>query len=792
MIPILYEANETEFKTMGIGVMRDAESCIVVEERNGVYELELTYPANGEMLPEIQARRIIYAIPSPYRDAQPFRIYKTGKPFRGSVTAYARHISYDLSGNPVTPFQAASAAEAMEGVRAHLSLEMPFTFWTDKQTRAQLKLDTPTAARSVLGGIRGSVLDTYGGEYEWDGYTVRLWNERGNESGVTIRYGKNLTGLEQEADIGNTVTGIYPYWYDEEDGLVTCSPPILYAEGRSYEKVIPVDLSDKFKEQPTKEQLKKEAERYMEENGIGEPKISTEVSFINLEQMSGYEDLILLEKCDLCDRVTISYEALGIDVTAKIVKIQTNVLTERYESIETGNIRANVAQTIAAQEKEIREIPTKSALQKAVKNATNWITNGGGYMMAIQDENENWKEIVSLDKPDLEKAVHVWRWNNGGFGHSPNGYNGPYRTAITQDGQIVADFITTGTLNADLIKAGILKGITIQSQNGKSELEVSGANAKYRYNEKEFGATGPYGTPGKKPEEITIADMTLGISADEKSNGVAIYAKKSDGSGLFYPIARFKCEENNAEKAYSSFYGKQFFYGEEYINGSSQFNGTVKLNGKVDINNYVDLTYAMRWYQTDGKFCGKLGISGVNGDVILAGASGRNKAALGYTDGEMAGVGGIVEASTAWSDYHARVNGGLRITGDMAATGTKNRIVDVGDKKILMNAYETADCFFGDSGSGILNTDGKIRINLDETFRKTIEGDYSIFAYGYEGPVTVEEKDEVGFILAGQPGSRVDYEIRAKQKGYADCRMEEFKEEEEDHDDHDAVTDRPE
>lgn len=786
MIPILYEANETEFKTMGIGVMRDAESCIVTEERNGVYELELTYPVNGEMLPEIQARRIIYAIPSPYRDAQPFRIYKTEKPFRGSVTVYARHISYDLSGNPVTPFQAASAAEAMEGIRAHLSLAMPFIFWTDKQTRAQLKLDTPTAARSVLGGIRGSVLDTYGGEYEWDGYTVRLWNERGNESGVTIRYGKNLTGLEQEADIGNTVTGIYPYWYDEEDGLVTCSPPILYTEGRTYEKVIPVDLSDKFEDPPTKDQLKKEAERYMEENGIGEPKISTEVSFINLEQMSGYEDLVLLEKCDLCDRVTITYEALGVDVTAKIVKIRTNVLTERYESIEAGTMRANVAQTIVAQEKEIREIPTKSALQKAVENATNWITNGGGYMMAIQDENGNWKEIVSLDSPDLGKAKHVWRWNNGGFGHSPSGYNGPYRTAITQDGKIVADFITTGilnadliqagTINADLIKAGILSGIIMRSITEKSMLEINGARMNFSFNGQKYGYVGTYGPTEKDASEWALEDMKIGIGADERSGGIGIYSNDADSDKLGYPIAHFTCEDKDSRKTISRFYGKQVMTGERSFYGTSDFEGRTNMKAPMLIR------------KADGSLCGKLWISGNNGDVMLAGLSGKNKAALGYTDDESAGIGGIVEASTAWSDYWARIQGGLRITGNMAATGTKNRIVDVGDRKILMNAYETADCLFGDLGSGILDTDGEIRIDLDKTFRKTIEGDYSIFAYGYAGPVTIREKDEDGFVLAGKPGSRVDYEIRAKQKGYADCRMEEFKEEE-DHADHNTVTD---
>lgn len=183
-------------------------------------------------------------------------------------------------------------------------------------------------------------------------------------------------------------------------------------------------------------------------------------------------------------------------------------------------------------------------------------------------------------------------------------------------------------------------------------------------------------------------------------------------------------------------------------------------------------------YNAAGTFRGRLALTGDNGDVILAGLSGKNKAALGYAESETGGVGGIVEASTAWEDYKARVQGGLRITGDLAASGTKNRIVDVGDRKILMNAYETADCLFGDSGSGLFDFKGELVVKLDETFRKTIEGDYNVFAYGYAGIVTVKEKHETEFILSGQPGTRVDYEIRAKQKGYGDVRMKEFKEEE--------------
>lgn len=765
MIPILYEANETEFKAMGLGPMADAKSCIVTEERNGVYELEMSYPLSGKLFHEILARRIIYAIPSPYRSAQPFRIYKITKALQGFVTVYARHLSYDLSGVPVTPFAAVSAADAMGKLQAHMAINAPFLFWTDKTTSAAMRINTPTAARSALGGIQGSVLDIYGGEYEWDVYTVKLWNKRGHDSGVAIRYGKNLTGLEQETDIGNTATGIYPFWYDNEKGLVTCTPPILYAEGKQYERVAPVDLSDKFEEMPSKEQLKAEAERYMKESGIGEPKISTEVSFINLEQMSGYENLALLEKCDLCDRVTIAYEPLGVDVEAKVVRIKTNVLEERYLTIDVGNMRANVAQTIAAQEKEIKEIPMKSDIQKAIENATSWITSGGGYMVAILDPNGNWKELVSLDNADIEKAKHVWRWNNGGFGHSSSGYNGPYTTAITQDGKIVADFITTGILSADLIKAGILNGIIIQSFRSGNEYgtKINGGKIDEIALGKKIGTISPYANWDASPD---LKGIYLGIGVSEKSGGLRIYATDEDMNNG-YVIAEFSCDESDRTKQKVTFYRKQDLYGERNFYGATSLYGTTNLYGQIKIRE-----------SSKGEFLGSVvKTGGQHKDVYLCGNGTKNKVAMGYQNEEDGEIYSVVEASGVWGDYHARIQGGLRITGDMAATGTKNRIVDIGDKKILMNAYETADCLFGDSGSGIFNSEGELSVELDGTFRKTIEGDYSILAYGYAGVVTVKEKNESEFLLIGQPGSRVDYEIRAKQKGYADCRMKEFKDE---------------
>ena len=463
----LYEANETEFNHNGFGVLSDAADAEVTEERNGAFELTMQYPSGGWLFSELKNRRIIYCPAYPGGTPQPFRIYRITKPMGGLVTVYAEHISYDLSGVMLSRFSAGSAAEAFAKLPQYAVGNNPFTFFTDKSTQAVFQVTVPASIRSKLGGSEGSLLDVYGGEYVFDGFTVKLLNERGQNRGVSIRYGKNLTDLTQEENIQSVYTGVYPYWAKEED-YFELPEKTVNAEGDfGFTRLMPLDLSSEFEEKPSAEQLRAKAQEYMKVNKIGVPKVSLTVSFFPLEQSEEYKDLALLETVYLCDTVNVEFSALGVSATAKVVKTVYDVLRKRYRSIELGDAKSNIADTIVKQEQEIQKKPSYSALEDAIKNATNWITNGGGYIVAIKDEAGNWKEIVSLDVNNLEQAKKVWRWNNGGFGFSATGYNGPYRLAITQDGAIVADFITVGTLTANIIKAGILKSL-----NGATEINM--------------------------------------------------------------------------------------------------------------------------------------------------------------------------------------------------------------------------------------------------------------------------------------------------------------------------------
>lgn len=466
MKPVLFAPTATAFTTNGLGKLSDAASCTVKETRNGAFELTLKYPIEGIHYAEIQQRSIILAKPNPVDLAQPFRVYRISKPVNGLVTVYAYHISYDLTGIPVSPYSAASVQAALAGFSTNAIAANPFTFWSDMTSSGDFTVKSPASIRSLL----PTMLEVYGGEYKYDKYTVRLYQQRGVNRGVTIRYGKNLTDLKQDENCSNVYTGVYAY-YRNGDGIVETSPKVTPAPGTyDYTRILPLDLTTEIKDTPTAEALKAAAEQYMSDHNIGVPEVSLNVSFVQLEQTQEYKDLALLERVELCDTVTVIFERLGVNATAQVTSTVYNVLIDAYDSVTIGNVRKNVAMTIAEQAQEIAKGPDLTALQAAVIEATELITgNQGGYVVIHSSTGgKTPDEILIMDQPDIESAVQVWRWNKSGLGYSSSGYNGPYGLAMTIDGKINADFITTGGMDAARITAGIL-----QSKDGRFLIDLT-------------------------------------------------------------------------------------------------------------------------------------------------------------------------------------------------------------------------------------------------------------------------------------------------------------------------------
>lgn len=457
MIPILYSPTTTSFTTGGIGKLIDAGSCIVTEERNGSYELEMTYPITGHLYDEIKQRSIIFAKPSPAQSEQPFRVYRITKPLNKVVTIYAAHISYDLSGIPVKNFTSQSVQAALTALTTSSVISNPFTFWSDKTNSGVMEIKTPTPCRTILSNI----LDVYGGEYEFDKYTVKLHSLRGFDNGVSIKYGKNLTDLEQDENCSNVYTGVLPYWTGNE---TTVSGSVVNAPGTyDFTRILPVDFTNDFEEQPSTTQLDNAATNYISDNNIGIPEVNLTVSFVHLNQTEEYKNLGIFERVELGDTIKVEFAAMGVSSTARCVKTVYNTLLERYDNVELGEVKKGLADTISSQTSSIIDISKNSGVSSAVKAAimaaSEAITGQKGGSVILHDTRGGNKpnELLFLDNDDISQAQKVWRFNLSGFGYSSNGYEGPFTTAITRDGSIVADFITTGSMDAARITAGILK-----------------------------------------------------------------------------------------------------------------------------------------------------------------------------------------------------------------------------------------------------------------------------------------------------------------------------------------------
>lgn len=500
MIPILYAASETDFTTNGIGLLTDAVSCTVTEERNGAYELTLVYPAKGHLAEYIAEDAIIKAKANDTDEPQLFRIYKSGKQIGSNTTWNAEHISYELTGNPVERFSVSgvNAEQALNRLLAAAVFKHKYTATSDITTVNSTSIADVVSVRKALGGVEGSILDTWGGEYHFNNYRIELLKARGADNGVTIEYGKNLTDAKQERNISNIATAIFPYAKYTPEGtenevFVSLKEKTLVhadAANYAYKRCEIVDFSSEWESGTiiTEDMLRAKAEAYLEKIST-EPDINITLSYAQLKKTKDYKNIQAMESVKLCDTVTVRIDKLQIEATAKIVKAKYDSLKERYDTMEIGSVRTNLTKQLTATQQEITESikrsqtraeQIKKQIEQTIVDVTAAITgNSGGYVVLYPEKNP--QEIYILDQPELSKAKNVWRWNLAGLGHSNTGVNGKFTTAITADGQIVADFITAGELTGSILRAGTVyaEALDVEYRNTVTKHADDAANKAY-------------------------------------------------------------------------------------------------------------------------------------------------------------------------------------------------------------------------------------------------------------------------------------------------------------------------
>ena len=690
---ILYAPNTTNFNNNGLGVLNEAISAIVTEERNGIYELVITYPITGKRFDDIAYSCIIRCLTIPNGLYQTFRIYAISKPINGIITINAEHVSYQLSYIIADAFTATSCAEAMVKIKQKAMSDCPFEFWTDKSVTANYTQDVPENIRARLAGVSGSILDVYGGEYEFDNYTVKLWGQRGADRGVTLRYGKNITDIEQEENISNVYTSIVGYWKSEEGVVKTGVIDCQYASAYPFKRTVSVDFSSEFQEQPTVPQLEAKATSYMTSNNFGVPKVSIKTSFAALHQFEEYKNLAIFERVYLCDTVTVFFEKLGINAQAKVVKTTYNVLLDRYDSIELGEARTNLAGRLASDignvDRKLEE--TKSDLQKAMERSAQLITgNKGGHVILVRDANGKPQEICIMDTEDINTATKVWRWNLSGLGYSNTGYTPSVMPlAMTMEGAINAQFITTGILNAQIIKAGIIADKVNDGHGGYTS---------YNYWNLETG------------EFLLSSNTKVGTLSSNKTLTTAMSDAASDA------VTNYDTNTLNQQKVFNKLTN----------NGVAQ--GIILSSGNL----YINATYIKS---------GALEVGGNNmvGSVTIKNASGNT---LGIWNGSgikmYDGTGTVNDqhSTGSWTASGLDVKNG-KITGG-SITGSSIKTADSGERIEM----DTTSTIYGKNNSGAYNLinlmqTGTTQMTIDAATQLNIRAESLYVVKGHNGTATM-------------------------------------------------------
>ena len=481
MKPILMDNKKTldvlaNDKTNGLGRLNDCVELLVTEHLNGQYTATMKYPVSGIHFNEIELHGIIKLSANQFDEPQLFRIVNVSKPLNGIVEYELNHITYDLSYTSVAPFTSDYVRPTLVALWDNMTGGKSFSISTDINDSThrthKFKNEKPQSCRALFGGQEGSLIDIFGGEYHYDNLKVELLAKRGADHGVKIKYGKNLTDITQDETNENVYTHVIPYAQDSNKNTIIGDTITLFNVAESKMRILNLDLSDKFQGENGEEtnitvkDVNREARYYVERNNLTEPRVSLDVSFLDLSQTVEYANIAPLEKVSLGDTVYVDYPILGVSAKARVIEYEWDSLRERYNSVEIGDAKARLSTTIADIESKSdtyyselfnQAVNNKTFLQSAIEHASELLKGAyGGHIVIGTNADGQPNEIYAMDTDDVSTAKKVLRINMNGIGGSTTGINGTYNVAILTEGTINADAITTGTLRAGLIKAGVL------------------------------------------------------------------------------------------------------------------------------------------------------------------------------------------------------------------------------------------------------------------------------------------------------------------------------------------------
>ncbi|MBQ6446621.1 MAG: phage tail protein [Bacillus sp. (in: Bacteria)] len=460
----LYKPNETDFTHNGIGILDNNIYEAEVEEiLNGVYTLRFKYPLFAPHGLEIDGQYLIKA-PTPDGD-QLFRVANP-HPTNGEVQVFCYHIFYDLVDNFLedTNIVGKSGMGALDQVKGALQYPTKFDFYSDIENIANARLVRKNPVEFLLdNGQDNSFLNRWGGELLRDNFNVRMLARRGRDRGVVIQHKKDLLGYEADIDWQSPITKIMPQGANElllPEKYVT-SPLVNKYVNPKIRKIDFPEVKAKIGDAANDDdalplpdalnKLRALAIAMFNNQHVDQPLATYKIKFQELSQTEEYKDLAVLQRVYMGDTVTVQHLDEGIDVKAKVVSYKYDPLNEEYTDITIGNYKesfTDVSNKVDRIQDNLDGLET-SFLEKAKERATDLINSGFGGHVRVYPER-----ILIMDTEKEATAKKVWQWNINGLGYSSQGINGPYGLAMTMDGSIVADFITTGKLNASMVQTG--------------------------------------------------------------------------------------------------------------------------------------------------------------------------------------------------------------------------------------------------------------------------------------------------------------------------------------------------
>lgn len=608
----LYKPTETDFTHNGIGILDDnIYDAVIEEELNGLYVLSFKYPLFAPHGLEINGQYLIKA-PTPDGD-QLFRVANHA-PSMGELNVFCYHVFYDLVDNLIedTFIQDKNGQSALQQISERLQYKTKFTFSSDISKVASSRLVQKNPVEAILDSNQeNSFVSRWGGELKRDNFNVNIMQQRGKDRGVVIQHKKDLLGYEADVDWQSPITKIMPKGFD---GLLLpekyinsyfirnyINPKIRVVEFEHIKAAIGdyVDDEDAVPLEEAYKMLRDAAQAMYDVQKVDQPKATYKVEFQELSQTEEYKDFAVLQRVYMGDTVTVEHKEDNINVQAKVISYKYDPVKKEYIEITLGNFKESFTNAVGKLDQmqdelnKVSEMPN-SILNAAKENATKLINSGFGGNVRIYPER-----ILIMDTKDEMTARKVWQWNINGFGYSSTGINGPYNTAITMDGRIVADFITTGTLSGNLIRGGLITGTTLRTDNSYNYVSIDKQFIRLMESNLCRVYLGYYQDRTSQIQPTVV----LGGDSDFQDGSVVLSKQPTQG---FLGIINGK--DSNGEPYFvSSVMFRRS--GDLILKGG--MNGSVTVNSGKGINNYAN--GGSYWVEaTDG-----IGLKGGNKNVMI-------------------------------------------------------------------------------------------------------------------------------------------------------------------------------